>query len=860
MLNNLLVKEFLEKEFNKHGEELQEEFKIYNGAGHVESRDADKTNGILNQLGNNDISKIMNYTNIVSNYELEMVVCVIGGFVRLNDVITVINKTIEDISCKPLELFGGTAIFTFKMPYLGDLSSRGVIGNSVLLKLYFELQFSSTNGGKKFEMALLDFPFDEQSQNTRWFRNRQEQVKWFDERIQDTGVPFSYLMQPVQSSQLITQKKYLNDLRYYPEGTEKVVDANEVLQKNYAVVREVENDEVKDYWFYYVQSSQIGADNQIVVDLKMDTIQTYFFNPNIEIPDCMIERAHLNRWEQGEYDSDIKFKGGVKSDLFEREEVQNVAKRLVSRKQISLNTFFAEDEINNWLDNNVQYWIYLFLDPKSPYKLINGINGENQKLTASCMLEGFGKGTRVIPYQLQDIESGSYNYIDTGFVAVCFPIYKTSKRIKIKANGKEIYITLDIEGLINFEILNKDYAYVYSKKISALPPFGRDVSLSTKYSYKIDANGDLVLSCNVSDTSYPFEGAKNEDGSIKFDGMINGGKIRAINGYALSTLSHSNTDFSGLYAVTFQSSSVLTKEIDLGVKFEYSKSHVTTNWLRESEFNPKLLSSDYREILISDQTGNGFSYDLQKLNTNKIRILYTEPLTPDVTKTYIRIYNTNGIYIPETSQNYTGYVGSNDMSLTMATSQYQQMLANNKNYFMQSTLNIATSAGSSILGGASEGIKSSFGKGILTGLISTGVSLLNQSLSIDNMKNAPSNIQKATGSAILNTMVSNIGVWVEDYDILPYEKEIINDYIHMFGFSVNKIGYINDYLNTRKYFNYIKAKIEDILVKNKQSLSSSAKRDFILRFSNGIRFWNNKDFENRLISYDYENYETWLER
>ena len=72
-----------------------------------------------------------------------------------------------------------------------------------------------------------------------------------------------------------------------------------------------------------------------------------------------------------------------------------------------------------------------------------------------------------------------------------------------------------------------------------------------------------------------------------------------------------------------------------------------------------------------------------------------------------------------------------------------------------------------------------------------------------------------------------------------------------YGFTVNQIGNLFDYLNIRKYFNYIKANINSI---DGVSMSTVARNDLRRRFAEGIRFWNSDT-----IDYDKENYEKWLE-
>jgi hypothetical protein len=287
---------------------------------------------------------------------------------------------------------------------------------------------------------------------------------------------------------------------------------------------------------------------------------------------------------------------------------------------------------------------------------------------------------------------------------------------------------------------------------------------------------------------------------------------------------------------------------------------------KNTKFNPKLLSSDYCSLSISDTTEDGFEYDIQKLNMKNIEIQYTEPLIPDISKVYIRISNANGVYVPETKSNLTGFINSNDNSILLATSAYQSMLAQNKNFFLQNSINRSfdlfrgvMSNGLSTAGSIKQGpvlnpvnpmgIANNIVGGI-NNIANYAQSKINENLTIDNLKSAPSKIVGAKGNVIFENMYSKSGVIVEEYDILPNEKEIINDYMCKYGFTVNIFGNPKDYDNIRHYYNYVKAQIDSI---SGIAISNQARDDIRQRFMNGIRFWKQDD-----IDYSMENYEEWL--
>ncbi len=142
----------------------------------------------------------------------------------------------------------------------------------------------------------------------------------------------------------------------------------------------------------------------------------------------------------------------------------------------------------------------------------------------------------------------------------------------------------------------------------------------------------------------------------------------------------------------------------------------------------------------------------------------------------------------------------------------------------------------------------SSGVGAVSGIVT---SIISDNLTIDNMKNAPSSIQNAKGNALLNVMSTEMGLIVEEYSILPNEKEIINDYMCQNGFTYNRYDNIKNCYNIRKYYNYIEAELDAV---SGVSMSNVARTDMKQRFQNGIRFWNSDE-----IQYSLENYEKWLE-
>lgn len=356
--------------------------------------------------------------------------------------------------------------------------------------------------------------------------------------------------------------------------------------------------------------------------------------------------------------------------------------------------------------------------------------------------------------------------------------------------------------------------------------------------YEIDSDGNLIL----------FGEETNRIGRVRFHNLY-----AILQKDQISTVTFRDA----IFVVSTQPTSVTSSEITLKAKLEFSKEMlIGSQRVIATEYNPKLLNSDYYTLNICDHTGNGYEYDLQKLNKSTFYIEYSEPLVPGVTAGYARIKDTDGIYIADCADNYTGLVTSTDMTLTLATSQYQQMLANNKNFYSQNTDNllqgIITAIGGGIGLSGMANPATALG-GTALGLLGLGLKYKNVGKTVDNMKSAPSQIQKASTSALMNIMVDRPGIYVEEYQILPNEQQMVNDEMFKNGFAYNRIDQIDYYINTRRYFNYIQAEVEDI---QGVEMSNTAKQDLITRFANGIRMWNRKaPNSDYYLQYELENYE-----
>lgn len=660
-----------------------------------------------------------------------------------------------------------------------------------------------------YQIALTNVPFDNAYTNVRYFRTRQEQEGYFNVNtlfVNSISVNFNVGNLIKTSLTINAEEEHLNRL----------------LSCNYLIVKN--NSKVKDlnYFYYFITNSFQLSGNQISVDVELDVINTYLLD--VEFTDCMIKRGHLNRFLDNQ-DGTVSFDGTINSKLFEREPIQNVAKKLSKQESLKFN-FESSDNakvVENWINKNVVGWLYYYLVSPQDLKFFDF--DDNHALT----------GIIDVPnYNFYDDEDYGTSQEMAPLCVVCVPVYK------VRGGVQQGIILKDSNGNLHswdtikyFQENNNDSSYIVSAKFSYLPPFE---SSSGQVTYSETTNS-IIIDINTSDSRY------GECPGMHFVKTRNTTQGNVVFYVKKTPKTKTTNNFISEHEFTFNKSDIINSNKNI-------------------KFNPKLLSNDYLEIILKDTTGQNFVYDLQKINTNQFNVLYDEALTGDVTKGYARL-NINSVCYPKgNTKNLTGLVLSNDESIMVANDQLAQMLANNKNYFLQTGLKLGSAfVGSAITAGigAAEMVATGGAMGAgktaggAMGMVGSVLGAFDKILSIDNMKSAPDSIKGASGNSIFNAMYNNFGLSIEEYDILENEKEMINDFMCQYGFTVNRLGNIKDYLDIRKYYNYVQAEIEEVK-SNKTLISNQVKNKFVEIFKNGIRFWNTDAY-----SYEKENYEKWLE-
>jgi len=221
---------------------------------------------------------------------------IIMPYIADNPVCLEIQKDIlsgDMVKTYTLEYSDGAA-YPANKPYIATVSlfQNNLSGVVVPSVGSFELTLTDADNGLapgwQCEMTLLDMVFDNSTPNTLFFENRQQQLDYFASKIPATHIPSATpIRAPNLNSLSVTQQVYL------ARESENMLD---LLNRNFAWVTVREPNGKTHAFFYGVTNATVGANNQILYDLEMDTVQTFMFRDAFGIEQCVINRAHLDRF------------------------------------------------------------------------------------------------------------------------------------------------------------------------------------------------------------------------------------------------------------------------------------------------------------------------------------------------------------------------------------------------------------------------------------------------------------------------------------------------------------------------------------------------------------------------------------
>jgi hypothetical protein len=214
------------------------------------------------------------------------------------------------------------------------------------------------------------------------------------------------------------------------------------------------------------------------------------------------------------------------------------------------------------------------------------------------------------------------------------PVYKSKNIIKIRSTDDNFTIKkLETNAIDDFVGNNKlsanEVDYVYTIKFSIVPPFKIDEIKDLKYT--VDNDGDLKIDADL--FNYQYGNTANDKAQVFSIDGLNDFYIVPVPGYSRAIIN-----------ITSQNNINIQRMYDIGIKTTFFKNEIVGSE-RDIKYNPKLYGADFMSIKISDNTQNGAEYDIFKLGANtNINLIYTEALTPDITKIYLRA-STNALIL-----------------------------------------------------------------------------------------------------------------------------------------------------------------------------------------------------------------------
>lgn len=679
-----------------------------------------------------------------------------------------------------------------------------------------------------YEIALINVFWGEDTQDTRFFNTLAEQTTYFEELAGGKWTsPLNFLI-----------KDRIRTRVTYRDRSGRSIP--ELLGCNYCVVKN--NGE---YRYYFAKATHDSGD-QMVLDLVLDDIQTNYFKYKHTIQPCEIQRACLNRFKINE-DNTLSFNLGSGSDLYTDEGV-NAPKYLHSRQELTFKNDYIPAEVKQWIDENIIAWRYVFLT-NNDFEISRFDTGDNE----------IDKGDAIptLSYGFIRDDNLLKTYDTKAYKVICVPVFKESTsdnaRIElwITQNGTRTLLGLIDGDISEFTQTNNNTSFFLTQKLSKISPFdlaprGRIV---TNYQTLEIIDGVLVITYNT-----PF----SDNGIIQpTKGIINEGVYVVKSGDTPpSTVEDIYETFFVIH--TYPLEYMSTEEFAIPDFKETFEKEEIVNQPLNYKLNPKMFDTNFYELNITLPEGDAFTYDVLKYAETKGKCLYTEILQPETTKRYMRIdideTNANCLYNTAMEKNFLGVTSSVNNNVPYANDQYSAFIANNKNFWAQSNFKILGGALSGAVSGAVGGAMSSYqsstptnnklsplqsakfglGGAIVGGVGGLGLGLIDRAYTIDNMRKAPQSVSNMSGDIFTNLSVNDYNLAVEIYK--PVERDLIvaNQYMHLYGFTLNEIGVPSDYDNIRSRFNFVQALFKVITA----PISDEEKTRLRERFASGVRFWN----------------------
>lgn len=565
--------------------------------------------------------------------------------------------------------------------------------------------------------------------------------------------------------------------------------------ENYMIVKHGDN-----LYFYFVTNCDYISVNQWRLRLELDVISQFCcgIHSNQSVAKCYVERAHIDRFRDIG-NNRVIFNVNNSTPAIESE--MNFEKITKRRNEIKIK-YSANDQLNTWLQENVIGWQYMYIDAHHNYKAT-----------------GSSSGYATVPYPQEYEKAYAKRYYNVGgtlftdeYALCCTPIYKNTNRA-IYINDNLNKIRTKIDGLEWFRKQNEDNNYIYNIKYSVAPPFDFDVYIDSFY---ISENNLFINQTCLQDPSNNLF-TYFDFGTFDVDSF---GNVEKRDGY----LYRQHSLFTNLnYAETS------CEQINTNRRFVFNKNELKGS--RSVDFEPKILV-DCKTVTLRDSSNGEYVYPALHVGNNVIQPYYNESKSITNNNYYLRLGD-SGIIPKSDKSNWNGVVNTVDFSQQIANNNYASFIANNKNFLLTKGLeNVSRIVSGNMMGAAGD--------------------MYNVWQGLDNLQNKPNSMKNTNDSVELNLIVNDgLKLYVDEDEARDVDIYRYYNYLYSNGYRINRYDYINNYIHTRYYFNFIKAQIDFINI-NVPDIIENKIKDV---FRNGVRLWNQYD---AMYNYENENREIWI--
>lgn len=553
-----------------------------------------------------------------------------------------------------------------------------------------------------------------------------------------------------------------------------------------------------------------------------------------------LQRMHVNRFiknDSGNYEFDFSEGSYLQNTDSDIPQLYQKLDSVVYPTSATGGSNILSEEVQNWINENVKGWCYIFLNSSHSYVLNLMINGEKSE-TSTWTFPSFKSNL---------IETTNSNVgFKQAYSVLVAPLYKGGLNHRIifdfkkwnNLTGKQEELKLDFNA--NFTNLcdeNDGYSHIFAIQVLPINPLLM-IQHPTYLTYSIENNNLIIKSS--------FETESSLVGNMPCGYLSTTDKLYRF----FSNEEHTND------SVMLQiEKSILNKYMFNSLyQKEFTKGEIASNKRNNLNLEPKLLQPQVQHFDLYIGSTSSQSFDYRYVDSDLVVSSYSS-ISPLISKIN---YQCNDLYGVNSTLKL-GFTFSEDMSLLIANSQLDNFLANNKNFWQQKVGSVFSGSLSGFVSGSMMSGNVAIG-GVMgaSSLLSGGLGLINSGLTLNNYANAPMNLENGQGNVdyMLQTQ-DGIGLRLLKYKALECDMWKIADYYFMYGYPINRlVDDMNTFYknNKRSNFNYVQGNFTlDLKAIDNKYMKIYEK--ILNDLTKGIFIINVASLDSFDIKYNKENYE-----